>query len=205
MAAATLHMNWEPTAGALPVCFSSATLRHHWPPTSFPVDPRIGNTPKPVTLVGRYHCGTRLSILSMRVHLAYFWKFNMTENTGCTNAKGQAIRPAEHATRKAGPPFDTVDADALVRSGDRVDFFVHRVILSMGSAFYKIAQLQDAAPALVQVAEDSDTLDTFLRILYPLVNPEVDSPSHLRKILAAGVKYDAPSVVTSVRKALVEP
>ena len=131
----------------------------------------------------------------------------MTENAGCPNEKGQVIRPVGHATRKAGPPFDAIDADIVVRSSDPVDFSVHRIILSMGSAFCRIAQLQDEAPTLVPVAENSGTLDTFLRIFYPLVDPEVDSLSHLRRVLAAGVnlKYDAPSVVASMRNALVGP
>ncbi|KAM5533263.1 hypothetical protein V8D89_013040 [Ganoderma adspersum] len=130
----------------------------------------------------------------------------MTENPGCTNEGGQVTCPPRHATRKAAPPFDSINADIVVQSSDRVDFFVHRVILSMGSAFCRIASLvQDVTPAVVQVAEDSDTLDTFLRILYPLVDPHVTSLSHLRNVLVTGIKYDAPRVVASMRKALVAP
>ncbi|KAI1794504.1 hypothetical protein LXA43DRAFT_107872 [Ganoderma leucocontextum] len=130
----------------------------------------------------------------------------MAESPDCTNERGKVTRSLQHATRRAAPPFDTVDADIIVRSSDRIDFFVHSIILSMGSAFSRVAfQLQDALPSLVHVAEDSDTLGTFLRILYPLVDPEVNSLSHLRNVLAAGVKYDAPIVVASMRKALVGP
>ena len=111
-----------------------------------------------------------------------------------------------HATRKPVSPFDAVDAAVVIRSSDGVDFCVHHVILSMGSALCKTAlQPKDAFATLVQGFEASDMLNTFLRILYPLVDPKVNSLSHLRSVCTASVKYDAPSVVASMRKALVGP
>ncbi|TBU24188.1 hypothetical protein BD311DRAFT_766999 [Dichomitus squalens] len=59
----------------------------------------------------------------------------------------------------------------------------------------------------VSVSEDSETMDTFLRVCYPhtAAQIEVGSLSHLHKVLAAGQKYISPPVVDAMRRTLVQP
>lgn len=63
-----------------------------------------------------------------------------------------------------GPPFDSTDADVILRSSDGTDFHLHRVILSLVSpvlgAMFSLPQ-PDPAPKVpvVQVAEGAAMLN----------------------------------------------
>ncbi|KAH9852623.1 hypothetical protein C2E23DRAFT_903429 [Lenzites betulinus] len=129
-------------------------------------------------------------------------------------ADAASARTAEENTIKtqaAKEPFDRDDADLVVRSSDNVDFLVHRLILSMASSmFSSMLSLPqppgtDSEKPRVDVLEDSTILDVFFRVLYPIPDPEMSSLSSIHQVLAAGMKYDAPAVVASMRRALSQP
>ena len=118
------------------------------------------------------------------------------------------------AVREAEFPFNKEEADFVLRTTDGVHFRVFRTILILASGgFAGMLHLpqppgpeQTETPG-VDVPEDSETMNTFLRICYPHVASDigVDSLPHLRKVLAAGQKYDAPPVIDVMRRALLQP
>ncbi|KAL7280736.1 hypothetical protein ACG7TL_005678 [Trametes sanguinea] len=111
-------------------------------------------------------------------------------------------------TRKAGHPFDREDADLIIRSSDQVDFYVHRLVLSLASpvfaTMFTLPQPPDRNPPqpVVEVREDSKTLDLFLRICYPVPDPSLESLDGLKALMTAALKYEASAVVVAVRRAL---
>ncbi|KAI1790230.1 hypothetical protein LXA43DRAFT_891401 [Ganoderma leucocontextum] len=117
--------------------------------------------------------------------------------------------------REAEAPFNREDADFVLRTADGVHFRVFRTILMLGSGWFAAmlrlpqppAALEETETPGVDVPEDSETINTFLRICYPHVASEieVDSLPRLRKVLAAGQKYDSPPAVDVMRRALVRP
>ncbi|KAI0820765.1 hypothetical protein BC628DRAFT_1395248 [Trametes gibbosa] len=123
----------------------------------------------------------------------------------------QAANEEPVKTRAAEAPFDRDDADLIVRSSDKVDFRVHRLILSLASSLFSsmlsLPQPPGTVPEkpVVDVLEDGTVMDAFLRVLYPIPDPEVHSLSSINQVLAAGMKYDAPAVVASMRRALTQP
>ncbi|KAI0642184.1 hypothetical protein C8Q79DRAFT_1013484 [Trametes meyenii] len=120
--------------------------------------------------------------------------------------------PSHPEPCKAAEPFDRDDADFVLRSSDQVDFHVHRVILTMASSVFE-TMLTLPQPEgntkierpLVDVSEDSETLDVLLRVCYPTSAPELRDIPLLRKVLEAANKYDIPAVLTLVKKAMVQP
>ncbi|EJF64102.1 hypothetical protein DICSQDRAFT_153221 [Dichomitus squalens LYAD-421 SS1] len=111
---------------------------------------------------------------------------------------------------KAPPPFDREDADLIISTRDNVDFHVHRVVLSLGSTVFENMFSfpqpagTDVARPHVDISEDSKAMETFLRIIYPIPDPEFKSLQHLHSVLAAGTKYDAAAVIALARKKLTE-
>ncbi|RPD59002.1 hypothetical protein L227DRAFT_504228, partial [Lentinus tigrinus ALCF2SS1-6] len=108
---------------------------------------------------------------------------------------------------KASSPFNMDDADLVILTKDNVEFYVHRVILCIASPIFKTMLSLPQPPEAVltpsvDVSEDSQTMETFLRIIYPVADPEIRSLRHLREVLAAGMKYDVPVVIAASRKAL---
>ncbi|TBU34027.1 hypothetical protein BD309DRAFT_956266 [Dichomitus squalens] len=84
-----------------------------------------------------------------------------------------------HSPHVASFPFDNLDADAVLRSSDNVLFHVFRGILTtvspVFSSMFSLPQPSfshdgGGAPTIV-VTETSDTLDSFLRLSYPLPSP----------------------------------
>ncbi|KAI8969371.1 hypothetical protein BD414DRAFT_280299 [Trametes punicea] len=114
-------------------------------------------------------------------------------------------------SRKASGPFDRDDADLIMRSSDRVDFYVHRIILSLASpifaGMFTLPQPCNTTPnlALVDVVEDSEVIDVFLRICYPIPDPDVFSLDLIREVMAAAIKYEATAAVAAMKRALSHP
>ena len=129
----------------------------------------------------------------------------------CSSKQSHDVPEAtpEPSVRKAAFPFDEGDADATLRTSDNVEFGVHRVILSLASPIFKdmfsMPQPQTGGSDPIPVAEDETTLDTFLRICYPIQNAKPTSLAQIRRVLAAAVKYDVPLVADQMRDALVAP
>ncbi|RDX54040.1 hypothetical protein OH76DRAFT_1058815 [Lentinus brumalis] len=106
------------------------------------------------------------------------------------------------ASTNAQPPFDQPSADITLRTSDNTDFHVHSQILSQASpVFATMFELpQPKAPAaaaevpvsrpVVDVAEDSTTLDALLRFCYPVKNPTLGSAEAVEPVLKAALKYD---------------
>lgn len=110
-----------------------------------------------------------------------------------------------------GPPFDDLDADIILRSSDKVDFLVYKVILSKASSVFKnmfsLPQpgthiKQDSRP-IIDVAENGKVLAALLSVIYPGTLTMVDSLSlnDLLATLAAADKYD---MAIASRRLLIE-
>src|SRR5579863_1495759 len=102
-----------------------------------------------------------------------------------------------------GPPFNDTDTNIILRSSDRVDFIVYKVILSKASPVFKAmfslpqpATDSDTQPnsrrPIVELAENSKVLAAFLSILYPPtpMSPEPLSLDDLIAALDMARKYD---------------
>lgn len=109
------------------------------------------------------------------------------------------------STTAASAPFDNESADVILRTSDKVDFRVHKLVLSLASPFFEdmfsipqpftssgvVALISPAEKApVIDVAEDSATLDYLLRCVYPVDDPSSDSLDLLDRALAASLKYD---------------
>jgi len=111
------------------------------------------------------------------------------ESNFLTNPQWPQIRRA---------PFDHPKADLILRSSDHVDFRVSKFILEVSSVFF--ASIFEASQAndeesrdgcpVVQMQEDSETLDSLLRIIYPRKDPILDDLPKLHAVLAAALKYE---------------
>ena len=120
----------------------------------------------------------------------------------------------------ATSPFDnTLDGDLILRSSDLVDFRVVRAILRLASPFFaSMLEVGQALPnasdgaqvdgdeirdgcRVVPVSEDSETLGTLLRIIYPQENPVLADFTRVADVLAAALKYDMvkATVLTSTK------
>ncbi|KAI0629327.1 hypothetical protein C8Q77DRAFT_320554 [Trametes polyzona] len=133
----------------------------------------------------------------------------MSDTSNTSNTPTQ-VENGKHVvkTEKASEPFDREDADLVLRSSNNVDFHVHSLILTLASPVFANMFTfpqppgTDTTRPVVDVVESSTTLDVFLRVLYPLPDPEVHDLSTVRLILDAATKYDAPAVITVMKRAL---
>ncbi|KAJ7751350.1 hypothetical protein B0H16DRAFT_829478 [Mycena metata] len=99
-------------------------------------------------------------------------------------------------------------ADAILRSADGADFYIHRAILSLVSpVFETMFQLPqpDDAPAVpvIDVQEVSAVLDRALRFFYPGAAASVPTLEELQDIMEVLVaKYDVQFIVPAVKQHL---
>ena len=109
---------------------------------------------------------------------------------------------SELSSTAFGPPSsDDPDADIILRSSDRVDFIVYKVILSKASpVFMTMFTLPqpatdtqpDSCRPIVELAENSNVLAAFLSVMYP-PTPMSPKPLSLDDLIAAldmARKYD---------------
>ncbi|KAJ3551153.1 hypothetical protein NM688_g4885 [Phlebia brevispora] len=107
-------------------------------------------------------------------------------------------------TEPRGPfaPFNKPTADLALRSSDKVDFFVHKTVLSLASSFFEdVFSLDKVTPAnatdppterqVVDMEEDGETIEALLRLIYPFDDPVLKDLSKIVPVLAAAVKYQA--------------
>ncbi|EKM59377.1 uncharacterized protein PHACADRAFT_249827 [Phanerochaete carnosa HHB-10118-sp] len=104
-------------------------------------------------------------------------------------------------------PFDKScsDADLVLCSSDRVEFFAHRATLTIASEVFANMSA-DAVPStrfdidsayphedcdlpLTRLAEDGTTLDTLLRFLYPVERPVLPALRDALNVIVASSKY----------------
>ncbi|KAJ7037483.1 hypothetical protein C8F04DRAFT_1092624 [Mycena alexandri] len=118
------------------------------------------------------------------------------------------ITPAPEPFVTEYPFTKAPGADAILRSADGADFYVHRVILSLVSpVFETMFQLPqpDAAPAVpvIDVQETSAVLDRALRFFYPGAYPRAATLEEVQEIIKVLVsKYDVQSVVPVAKQHL---
>lgn len=116
-------------------------------------------------------------------------------------------------------PFDDkqASADVILRTSDGVDFYTHKLILSLASPFFadmfslpqpssdsESSPLRgaDSIPPVIDVAEESMTIDCLLRFCYPVRDPAMLSMEVLDRVLGAAVKYDLAEAVELVHDKL---
>ncbi|KAF9820564.1 hypothetical protein IEO21_01267 [Rhodonia placenta] len=108
----------------------------------------------------------------------------------------------------AESPFNRADADVTIRSSNAVDFRVHSNILVIASPFFE-SMFSFPQPCVstdnldvVEITEDSRTLDTILRICYPVLDPEINTLGLARSSLQAALKYDMQAAIIFCKRAL---
>ena len=128
--------------------------------------------------------------------------------------------PLPDAIHDAGPPFHDIMPGLTValRSSDNVDFFVFKSILAKVSVvFSDMFDLANAAPEIssplesdnqrhglpvIQVTEDSGTLNVILRLCYPVENPDLSNLEDIRLFLEARRKYMIEAFDQTIKDAL---
>ncbi|OSD05501.1 hypothetical protein PYCCODRAFT_1465385 [Trametes coccinea BRFM310] len=107
--------------------------------------------------------------------------------------------PAPSSSTVASHPFDLDSADITLRTSDNVDFHVHQAILAIASPFFatmfQLPQPEIAASAttsrpLLAVSEKSKTLDSLLRLCYPVAKLATTDVDEIALVLQTAVKYE---------------
>lgn len=118
--------------------------------------------------------------------------------------------------------FDAPDADVIIRAflqqgskGPTVrDFHLHKVILSVASTLFhdmfSIPQPPqpaegDAALPIIRVTECAGVFETFLRLIYPIEPPVIDSLQLVDHLFRLADKYMAKGVHAKLKPILVSP
>jgi hypothetical protein len=110
--------------------------------------------------------------------------------------------------------FDAADADLILLSSDDAKFRVHRCILAAASPFFAdmftlpqppVTSSDESPTPVVPVSELRHTLDLLLRFVYPVQEPPIFTLCGLNAVLGAAFKYDFPSVISTLRRILVDP
>ncbi|KZT69333.1 hypothetical protein DAEQUDRAFT_273983 [Daedalea quercina L-15889] len=114
-------------------------------------------------------------------------------------------------------PFHKASADVVLRSSDGDDFRVHRLILSEASSVFEgmfsLPQPTDAPvehategkdTPVVEVPENSRTLDRLLRHCYPMSRPALNDLKEVVSLLEALKKYEMDEVAKDVCGVLLD-
>lgn len=116
----------------------------------------------------------------------------------------------------AGPPFDHTDADVIIRSSDNVDFRVFKLLLLLGSPFFRdmfaLPQASEGDPSgetkdglpVVQVTEGRKVLEMLLSSCYPMDPPPLDQLEDVESLLKVAIKYSVERAEKRAREMLVE-
>ncbi|KAI5895508.1 uncharacterized protein SCHCODRAFT_02686884 [Schizophyllum commune H4-8] len=128
--------------------------------------------------------------------------------------------------RRAKAPFSDAAADVVLRTSDRVDFRVHKLLLCLVSTFFSdmfsLPHIGQGGPLaspggsdggdrasgrfsipVVEVEEDAETLEQLLRWCDPRCTPlPLTTWKDVQTIAALAVKYDAPSISRRVSEFL---
>ena len=116
--------------------------------------------------------------------------------------------------------FDAPDADVIIRaplqqgSNELKDFHVHKVILSIAATFFRdmfsIPQPpqpteSDTTLPIIQIAESAGVFETFLRLIYPIEPPVIDSLQLVDHLFQLAEKYLATGVRARLKQILLSP
>ncbi|THH01172.1 hypothetical protein EW026_g1483 [Hermanssonia centrifuga] len=110
----------------------------------------------------------------------------------------------------ASEPFDRQAADVILRTSDNVHFYVYKTILLTSSTFFKTmfssctwkAETYHGYHPIIDVPEDSSTLEYLLRFCYPGHSPMITNLVQLDLLLEAAFKYDISTAAEPLREAL---
>lgn len=113
--------------------------------------------------------------------------------------------------KTASAPFDKIGADVILRTSDQVDFYVYKAVLLLASDFFEDmfslqqpavneADKNDQTYPIIDMAEDSQTLDDLLRLCYPVDDPNIDDFKRLDSVLAAATKYETREAIKILRE-----
>lgn len=116
------------------------------------------------------------------------------------------------ASTTVSPPFHgSASSDVVLRTSDKVDFHVHKVILTLASPFFETMftlpqpRTEIVAPKpIVDITETSTTIDTILRMCYPTVPKGMAEIAHIVDVLVAALKYEMAHVLVAARAAFRE-
>lgn len=129
------------------------------------------------------------------------------------------VAPVE-SRKVANAPFDKrCGADVILRTSNDVDFYLHKDILSLASTFFEtmfsLAQTSVATPSdqatlasddpdlpIIEVSEDSLTLEHILRYCYPVRDPVLVDLPLLDRVLGAAIKYALETVIEHAMNSL---
>ncbi|KAF8991952.1 hypothetical protein BDQ17DRAFT_1173447, partial [Cyathus striatus] len=110
---------------------------------------------------------------------------------------------------QATHPFDNPKkSDITLRTSDKVDFYVYRVILSAAppplETMSPLPQQvsDDTSSPVVDVPENSEVIDPLLRICYPVIDPSITDLTLLQMVLKAALKYDILVASEMLKKTL---
>ena len=132
------------------------------------------------------------------------------DQTGSSKAVAATIAPY---------PFNNLysEADVILQAGDGMHFYVHRSTLRVASRFFsEMFSLPQPPPSsfkldvgssrpelpIIPVTEDSSTLETLLRLCYPVADPDEHNTGTLAAVLGAALKYEMRVITASLIKAL---
>ncbi|KAF8986377.1 hypothetical protein BDQ17DRAFT_1492878 [Cyathus striatus] len=103
----------------------------------------------------------------------------------------------------AAGPFDNENgADLIIRSSDNVQFYVHKLILSLASSFFRdmfsLPQNGDhnGSLSMLEMSEASSTVDKILRLCYPVHDPVINEWVPAVGILQAVIKYQMDEAIS---------
>lgn len=107
-----------------------------------------------------------------------------------------------------GPaPFNSAYTDIVLRSTDHVDFYVWRSILQEASAFFTNmftdADGGSSSAPLVPMTESARTLESLLRLCYPISDPEFAAIDDLKPIMVAAQKYQMDYIMQVLTRRLL--
>ncbi|KAH9837633.1 uncharacterized protein C8Q71DRAFT_705868 [Rhodofomes roseus] len=119
-------------------------------------------------------------------------------------------------TKMAVAPFDNShgDSDVVLRSADEVDFYVHRNILRIASAFFAdmFSLPQPIHPSspdvandpipVIPVSENSQKLEALLRMCYPVEKSRISSVQDVSPLLEGALKYQMREATAALTKKL---
>ena len=120
------------------------------------------------------------------------------------------------------PPyaFDAPDADVIIQaplqlgSQELKDFRAHKIILSVASTlFHDMFSIphppqpagSDTTLPIIQIAEPAGVFETFLRLIYPIEPPVVDSLQLVDNLFQLAEKYMASGVHARVKQIFASP
>ncbi|KZO95275.1 hypothetical protein CALVIDRAFT_599407 [Calocera viscosa TUFC12733] len=108
--------------------------------------------------------------------------------------------------------FQDPSADVLLKSSDNAFFRVHKILLVIGSTYFKelflhqtSASKVDSTATPIELSEPASIVEALLFRLYPVVKPDISNVDELILVAVAANKYGMDSVLADVQAHLLTP